>query len=224
MAKLLTPEEIAAKLERYAIPEPMSGCTLWLGAQNGKGYGQITGCRKRKAHVVAWEIQRGPVPNGLVLDHICRNRQCINPDHLRAVTPRQNIMLGFGPPAVNARKHECPRGHPYDAVTREGWRRCNQCENERKRLSKAKKRAVLAAARSSGRVSREAVERVARGIYGRRLQRRWSLHFSDKISAADLKAAVDEGWRDGLDEARAAIGDLGLEMEEAPDAAPSVGA
>ena len=89
---VFTRAPIAERLERLSMPEPMSGCTLWMGGDNGLGYGLVwhDGGMKR-AHRVAWELERGPVPNGLVLDHICRVRSCINPDHLFIGTARDNV-------------------------------------------------------------------------------------------------------------------------------------
>lgn len=78
---------LAARLERLSSPEPMSGCVLWLGGVNGPGYGmlKIDGVG-RMAHRVAYEVARGPIPPGLVLDHRCRVRSCIRVEHLEPVT------------------------------------------------------------------------------------------------------------------------------------------
>lgn len=83
----LKPLEV--RFERLYIPEPNSGCWLWLGDLDRKGYGElnlgtgISGKRKRRgAHIVGYELERGPVPEGLELDHLCRTPICVNPDHL----------------------------------------------------------------------------------------------------------------------------------------------
>lgn len=89
-----------------------------------------------RAHRLVYELLVGPIPDGLQLDHLCRNRGCVRPDHLEPVTRRTNILRGTGPSAIHARKTQCPHGHPYDrTVTRRGTteRRCSTCENARGR-------------------------------------------------------------------------------------------
>lgn len=85
------------------------------------------------AHRVAYEAQRGAVPEGLTLDHICRVRHCVNPDHLQPVSTRVNILRGIAIPAINARKSHCQHGHPFtpentvwEAAGRR--RRCRACK------------------------------------------------------------------------------------------------
>lgn len=92
-------------------------CWAWTGAHHVEGYGefQMDG-RRLRAHRVAWEWAHGPIPVGLEPDHLCRNRACVNPDHLELVTHRVNILRGLAPTAINAAKTECPRGHPYVRV------------------------------------------------------------------------------------------------------------
>ncbi len=90
------------------------GCWVWTGANNGAGYGQIRiDDRNRYAHRVAYELEVGPIPESLFIDHLCRNRGCVNPAHLEPVTNAENILRGTAPTAVNARKKACPKGHPY---------------------------------------------------------------------------------------------------------------
>lgn len=76
--------------------EPNSGCWLWAGADNGAGYGTMTlGHAKRAyAHRISFEIHRGPVPDGMHLDHLCRVRCCVNPDHLDPVSNAENARRG----------------------------------------------------------------------------------------------------------------------------------
>lgn len=100
------------------IPEPNSGCWLWLGHVNSQGYGQH---KKRRAHRESYEIHVGNVPDGLVLDHLCRVRSCVNPAHLEPVTNKENILRGESPWALNARKTHCPRGH---LLSEDNLRRC----------------------------------------------------------------------------------------------------
>ena len=85
------PENIADKFDRHWIPEPNSGCSLWMGACNEFGYGVIRRDGKNvKAHRFAYEREKGPIPDGMEIDHTCRNKCCVNPDHLETVTPAEN--------------------------------------------------------------------------------------------------------------------------------------
>src|SRR6202030_118623 len=81
------PVGITDKFDRHWIPEPNSGCWLWLGACNEFGYGKFG---KVKAHRFSYEREKGPIPDGLEIDHLCRNKSCVNPDHLEAVTHGEN--------------------------------------------------------------------------------------------------------------------------------------
>lgn len=98
---------------------------------NGNGYFRLTVDEVRHyAHRWAYEQAKGPVPEGLVLDHLCRNRWCCNPDHLEPVTNEENILRGESPPAQNARKATCPEGHDYKVDG--GGRRCPTCRYQRR--------------------------------------------------------------------------------------------
>jgi HNH endonuclease len=114
------------------MPEPMSGCWLWFGAQISEGYGQLVVDGKRAgAHRLAHERWVGPIPCGFVIDHLCRNPSCVNPEHLEAVTTRENLLRGVGPSAQNAVKTHCLRGHELAGAnireTKKG-RICRECE------------------------------------------------------------------------------------------------
>lgn len=131
---------IQERLDRLSIYEPNSGCRLYLGHLNPNGYGQIKiHERCRQAHRVAYECFVGPIPDGLTLDHLCRNRACINERHLEPVPARVNTLRGFGFPGVNARKTHCLRGHAYTTdntlIMNNGARRCRQCEPIRRRAA-----------------------------------------------------------------------------------------
>lgn len=98
---------------------PSSGCWEWTASRTLKGYGMIgAGSPQRgllAAHRVAFEIYVGPIPAGLQLDHLCRVRHCVNPDHLEPVSARENVRRGFGLAAINAAKTHCPQKHEYTA-------------------------------------------------------------------------------------------------------------
>lgn len=108
------------------------GCWLWVAADNGVGYGAFwDGNRQVSAHRWAYEALVGPIPEGLVLDHLCRTRHCVNPDHLEPVTPRENVMRGNTLAAKRASQVSCHRGHPYDEKSTDsadGRRRCRACK------------------------------------------------------------------------------------------------
>lgn len=127
------------------------GCWGFDTVANSQGYHTFSIDGKNyKAHRVIWELVNGPIPTGLVIDHLCRNRGCVNPGHMETVTPGENTLRGEGPPAQNARRDLCQRGHPFTRDNlkpqRHGYRRCRECSNMRNRRYMAKRRAARIAA------------------------------------------------------------------------------
>jgi hypothetical protein len=111
-------------------------CWLWTRRASVRGYGQFSeGNSLVLAHRYAYEFCYGPVPPGLELDHLCRIHACVNPDHLEAVTHRENVLRGTGVSAINARKTSCPRGHPYDSADARA-RYCLRCIRDRQRRAR----------------------------------------------------------------------------------------
>ena len=105
------------------------GCWRWTGGLSD-GYGLFWWeGRTVSAHRLLWQTVYGPVPPGLELDHVCRRRDCVRPDHLRAVEHRVNVFAGQHFTAKNARKAACPRGHAYATRTHKGrtQRYCPTC-------------------------------------------------------------------------------------------------
>lgn len=138
------PERVDVRFMRKVEPVS-SGCWLWRGGADVRGYG--TFWREGKghpAHRVSYELHIGPIPDGLHLDHLCRTPRCVRPDHLEPVTPRENLMRSSTTQAaINAAKTHCVHGHLLAGdnlhIDPEGKRRCNQCRRERVRRWRARK-------------------------------------------------------------------------------------
>jgi hypothetical protein len=140
-------------IERVVVEE--MGCHLFTGPLDRKGYGRESfGGRTRLAHRIAYELAFGAIPEGLEIDHLCRVRNCVNPEHLEAVTHLENLRRGvrskendWNVGAKNRAKTHCPHGHPYAGSNlkiryRNGWicRECRACKNEDQRRREARKR------------------------------------------------------------------------------------
>lgn len=121
-------------------------CWPWRGRSISQGYGQLRHDGKtHKAYRLVYELLVGPIPQGLEIDHICRNRICVNPTHLEPVTKHENWRRSDCPTAVNARKTHCPAGHAYDDVnarTYRGFRYCRACERARSTARRARRRSA----------------------------------------------------------------------------------
>lgn len=116
-----------------------NGCWTW-GAAKIQGYGRFMHNYKSVwAHRLSYECLIGPIPSGLQLDHLCRNRACVNPDHLEPISRHENILRGISPSAENARKTHCIYGHElkgenvYVRPSSPEKRECYQCLTDRNR-------------------------------------------------------------------------------------------
>lgn len=114
-------------------------CWEWTASLDTSGYGIFRDGGLVKAHRWAWMNLVGPIPDGLVIDHLCRNIVCVNPDHLRVVTRDTNTLAGYGYSGRNRRATHCPQGHPYSPdniyikPSQPGSRRCLTCTRTQNR-------------------------------------------------------------------------------------------
>lgn len=152
MQRTFTRWDKATPAERFwSKVEFTETCWRWQGAINKGGYGSfgirrgLGPMRTVLAHRWAYEFCVGAIPEGLTLDHLCRVRNCVNPDHLEPVSLRANTLRGISPHAQNARKTHCPQGHPYDEgntyVRPYGGRDCRVCRAKAMRNYSERQRA-----------------------------------------------------------------------------------
>jgi hypothetical protein len=145
-----------ARFNRLAIRQP-DGCWLWAGKDGTKdGYGKFRpspGHPNHMAHRWAYQAFKGPIPDGMQIDHLChtndsacpggpdcRHRRCVNPDHLEPVTGSENTLRQRHAERLRT---ECPQGHPYEGsnliVGADGKRHCRECDIARKRRARQAK-------------------------------------------------------------------------------------
>lgn len=120
----------------WALVEPTGFCWAWTGSLTYQGYGSFSAGKRTtlRAHRVAYALLIGTPP--ALLDHLCRNRKCVNPDHLVKKSNRANVLEGFGPTAVNARKRVCVNGHSFtraNTYESHGHRLCRRCRADAQR-------------------------------------------------------------------------------------------
>lgn len=182
----------AANVERFwshvAIDmHDTDACFPWTGYRS-HGYGRfyVTSRKSFPAHRMAYELATGAIPDGLVIDHLCRNPACVNPAHLDPVKHRENILRGVGQLADRARQTVCKHGHPLTGdnvkVRKEGWRQCRECNRRIAREGSVKRRA---ARRAIG----LCLWCPSRSLAGRSVCQR---HASERLAKDRLKALADK--------------------------------
>jgi hypothetical protein len=131
-------------------PEPNTGCWLWTGIVSSYGYARFSYSKYRiEAHRLVFIFMVGAIPKPLQIDHKCRVRCCVNPDHMELVTSHENTLRGEAG-VHNRRKVHCPQGHPYDSSNTlqrkpdkrhaNGCRECRICRKRRKSQGRARGR------------------------------------------------------------------------------------
>jgi hypothetical protein len=139
----ITPEETFFA----RVTEGSSGCWLWDRPMDTTGYGQFSDNRKMwLAHRWSYEFLRAEIPDGLVLDHLCKTHLCVNPWHAEPVTQKVNVLRGDGLTAAKAAQTSCIHGHPFDEantyIDKRGHRSCQTCRRETSRRHQQSRRPV----------------------------------------------------------------------------------
>lgn len=138
-------ERFWAKVDRRGDDE----CWPWMAALDSGGYGHFSSPRSTKAHRYSYELLVGQIPDGLTIDHLCRNPPCVNPAHMEPVTMRENSLRGNGWSGRNARKTHCVHGHEFTAENTRispdglGRRICRECERLHEERRGMRKRTTI---------------------------------------------------------------------------------
>ena len=139
----MKPLPLDLRVRRSVAVDPETGCWLWQLHVDRDGYGVIkVKGMPRAAHRISFEAFKGAIPDGMQVDHVCRNRSCVNPEHLRAVDSRTNTFApgSEATAAVNSAKVRCPRGHEY--AWYQGRRVCRPCRAEASARWRARQKAA----------------------------------------------------------------------------------
>jgi hypothetical protein len=127
-------ERPSAEVRFWANVKKIRGHWMWQGRPNAWGYGRlVVDGVLTYAHRFSYTLLVGPIPEGLGIDHLCRVKLCVRPDHLEPVTTQVNTLRGEAPSAINAAKTHCPKGHELVGANLYEWRghrRCRPCNTE----------------------------------------------------------------------------------------------
>lgn len=139
----MTPLTESLRNRFWAKVHKTETCWLWMASVTPDGYGKVWSKEigaQVYAHRISYELHVGPIPDGLVIDHLCRVRNCVRPDHLEPVTRAENNARGEVLDRCIAEKKSrthCPAGHEYNEenthVRKGGWRGCRACQRARQR-------------------------------------------------------------------------------------------
>ena len=136
-------DQAVARITRrfWSYVDKTPTCWIWTGWHNGRYPGFSTGNTKLGAHRFSYELHKGPIPEGAVIDHLCKVTMCVNPDHLEAVTNQENILRGDSPRVMSLRRRPdqqmCGTGrHPWVP----GAKRCAACKLEANRAYRARRK------------------------------------------------------------------------------------
>jgi hypothetical protein len=142
-------EKYRERFEAKVMPEPTTGCHLWIGATTPAGYGALNLNRDgvKYAHRISFELHHGPIPPGMDICHRCDTPACVNPEHLFAGTRLDNVrdMHAKGRQAIPPRPSHCVNGHALTPdnihLRKDGRRNCRTCDNDRCREYQRRRRA-----------------------------------------------------------------------------------
>jgi len=133
----------------WGMVKKTDSCWIWTGTQTKDGYGRFWQKAKKKlVHRISFESLKNIIPKGLEIDHLCRNRICVNPDHMECVTHAENMKRSH---PNNSQKTHCPQGHPYDEKNTKiviggngnKWRHCRICGRIERRERRLKNRGIF---------------------------------------------------------------------------------